>query len=151
MSNYKEKEIQKILRFSKLKHENSYTSNDIERVLKSCENIENKNNSINKDKQKEWQEVSEISEFWQNQMIELLKKAENDHAELVRFYRQVVIKKRDDEIQKLKEKIKRMIKIEQEQKTKIIGQNRKIIKLNRELESLKGTKNTENTQGAENA
>ncbi|EEO23821.1 MULTISPECIES: hypothetical protein [Helicobacter] len=151
MSNYKEKEIQKILRFSKLKHEDSYTSNDIKRVLKSCENIENKNNSINKDKELEWQEVSEISEFWQNQMIELLKKAENDHAELVRFYRQVVIKKRDDEIQELKEKIKKMIKIEQEQKTKIIGQNRKIIKLNRELESLKRTKNTDKLKGAENA
>lgn len=151
MDNYKEKEIQKILRFSKLKHEDSYTSNDIKRVLKSCENIENKDNSTNKDKQKEWQEVSEISEFWQNQMIELLRKAESDHAELVRFYRKVVIKKRDDEIQELKEKIKKMIKIEQEQKSKIIGQNRKIIKLNRELESLKRTKNTDKLKGAENA
>ena len=151
MDNYKEKEIQKILRFSKLKHEDSYTSNDIKRVLKSCENIENKDNSTNKDKQKEWQEVSEISEFWQNQMIELLRKAESDHAELVRFYRKVVIKKRDDEIQELKEEIKKMIKIEQEQKSKIIGQNRKIIKLNRELESLKRTKNTDKLKGAENA
>lgn len=150
MSNYKEKEIQKILRFSKLKHKNSYKSNDIERVLKSCENIENKDNSTNKDKEIEWQEVSEISEFWQNQMIELLRKTENDRTELIKYYKQI-IRTRDYKIQIIEENLRKISKEISEKESKIIGQNRKIIKLNRELESLKETKNTENTQGAENA
>lgn len=150
MSNYKEKEIQKILRFSKLKHENSYTSNDIERVLKSCENIENKDNSTNKDKEIEWQEVSEISEFWQNQMIELLRKTENDRTELIKYYKQI-IRTRDYKIQIIEENLRKISKEISEKESKIIGQNRKITKLNRELESLKGTKNTDKLKGAENA
>ncbi len=135
MDSYKDKEIKKILRFSKLKHKETYTAHEIEKELKLCENIKD---STIKDKEIEWQE---ISEFWQNQMIELLRQAEIDKAKLVRHYREIVIKKRDDEIQELKETIKRMIKTEKEQKSKIIGLSRKVIKLNREIENLKGAEN----------
>lgn len=137
----KTKEIKKILRYLNLKDR---TAQKIKDELVFCEIIKD---STNKDKEIEWQE---ISEFWQNQVIELQQQAENDRTELIKYYKQI-IRTRDYKIQIIEENLRKISKEISEKESKIIGQNRKIIKLNRELESLKGTKNTENTQGAENA
>lgn len=137
----KTKEIKKILRYLNLKDR---TAQKIKDELVFCEIIKD---STNKDKEIEWQE---ISEFWQNQVIELQQQAENDRTELIKYYKQI-IRTRDYKIQIIEENLRKISKEISEKESKIIGQNRKIIKLNREIESLKGTKNTENTQGAENA